>query len=249
MSGLNFKKANREASRKQNSNENKKSEMNESRLRLRVKPKSRRETNMPNYDIFPDYLVDRRQRNLAELALTDVCPRLNISKPALNWVSETRFGAKWFEDDVLGWCAKDGRTIFIRHDCSPFEVVSAIVHECRHARQIRNPKRLPIPGKAYTRTMNREQAERDARLFELEFWAGREKRNGSFDDITRILTDMQIESARAALQAASREYAFKPQRALPYSTSASYPPQGKTRLIMPSEKQMEENLLQEILNG
>ena len=60
---------------------------------------------------------------------------------------------------------------------------------------------------------------------------------------------MQIENARAALQAASWEYAFKPQRALPYSTSASYPSQGKTRLIVPSEREMEENLLQQILNG
>ena len=206
---------------------------------------------MPNYSVCPNYLVDSRVRNLAELALTDVCPMLNISKPTLtlNWFSETRFGAQWFNDDVLGWCAKDGRTIFIRHDCSPFQTVNTIIHECRHCWQLRNPRWFPVPNATYTRGLTREQKERDCRIFEMEFWAGREKRDGSFDEITRILTDMRIASARAALQAASREYAFKPQRALLYSTSASYPSQGKTRLIMPSEKQMEENLLQEILNG
>ena len=123
---------------------------------------------MPNYSVLPDYLVDSRARNVAELALTDVCPNLKISKPARKWFSETRFGAKWFEDDVLGWCAKDGQTIFIRHDCSPFQIVNAIVHECRHVWQIRNPKRFPIPGKIYTRDMNHTQKERDARIFEME---------------------------------------------------------------------------------
>jgi hypothetical protein len=139
--------------------------------------------------------------------------------------------------------------IYIRRNCSPFEIANTVAHECRHCWQIQHPKRFPIPGKPYSRTLNREQTERDARLFELEFWNGREKRNGTFDDILQILSEMQIENARAALQAASREYAFKPQRALPYSTSASYPSQGKTRLIVPSEREMEENLLQQILNG
>ena len=201
---------------KQNSSENKKIGMNESRLRLQRSPNRQRETIMPNYSVFPDYLVDSRARNLEELALTDVCRRLKISKPALNWISEKRFGAEWFEDDVLGWCAKDGRTIFIRHDCSPFQIANTVVHEARHVWQSRNPMRFPIPGKTYTRTMNREQAERDCRIFEMEFWAGREKRDGSFDDIERILTAMRIESARAQIQATSRHHPFK-QQGLRYS--------------------------------
>ena len=69
---------------------------------------------MPHYDLFPTNRVDSRARNLAAVALTDVCPILKMSKPALKWFSETRFGAKWFENDVLGWCAKDGQTCKMR---------------------------------------------------------------------------------------------------------------------------------------
>jgi hypothetical protein len=186
---------------------------------------------MPNYSVFPDYLVDSSVRTLGECALTDVCRWLKISKPARNWISETRFGSEWFEDDVLGWCAKDGRTIFIRHDCSAFQIANTIIHECRHCWQIQNPKRFPIPGKTYSRTMNRKQAERDCWLFEREFWRGKENRSGSFDDILRILTDMRIESARAALRAASPS-PVKQRVGLSYSSSASYPSQAKMKLVV-----------------
>ena len=174
---------------------------------------------------------------------------LKIPKPVLNWISETRFGVKWFEDDVLGWCAKDGRTIFIRHDCSPFQIANTVVHECRHSWQIRNPKWFRVPNTNYTRGLTRQQKERDCKIFEMEFWNGREKRNASFDDITRILTDMRIARARAILQAASSQYAYHKQHGLPYSTSASYPSQGKTRLIVPSDEEMRQSWLNHILNG
>jgi hypothetical protein len=187
---------------------------------------------MPNYSVFPDHLVDPRAKHLAEPTRSDVCRELKISKPALKWFSETRFGTEWFENDVLGWCSKDGQTIFVRH-CSPFQIANTVVHECRHVWQIRNPKRFPIPGKTYSRTMNREQAERDCRIFELEFWAGREKRDGSFDDIERILTAMRIESARAQVQAASPQYSAVKQRIGPScSSSGAYPSNGKMKLIV-----------------
>ena len=157
---------------------------------------------MPNYDIFPDYLADRRRRNLLELALTVVCPNLKISKPAFKWISEKRFGAQWFDEDVLGWCAKDGRTIFIRNDCSPFEIANTVAHECRHCWQITNPKWFPVPNRSYTRGLTRQQKERDYRIFEMEFWNGREKRDGSFDEITAILNNIQIETSKAAIRTA-----------------------------------------------
>ena len=147
-----------------------------------------------------------------------------------------------------GSAPKDGMAIYIPSDCSPFEIANTAAHDRRHSWQIRNPKRFPIPGKPYSRTLNREQAERDCKIFEMEFWNGQEKRNGSFDDIIHILTTMQIENARAQVQALSPQYNFK-QRGLPYSSSFAYPTNGKTRLIVPSEKEMEENLLQQILNG
>ena len=188
---------------------------------------------MPNYDVVPDYIVDVPRRNTAEQTLQIVPGILNIKKPELRWMTEKNFGPQWFEDSVLGWCAKDGRTIFIRDNCSPFQVVNTIVHECRHCWQIQNPKRVPIPGKTYTRTMNREQAERDCRIFEMEFWNGREKRDGSFDEIERILTAMQIETARAQVQAASPQYNAVKHRIGPScSSSFAYPASGKTRLFV-----------------
>jgi hypothetical protein len=187
---------------------------------------------MPNYSVFPDHLVDRRAKHLAELTRSDVCRELKISKPAINWISETRFGTEWFENDVLGWCSKDGQTIFVRH-CSPFQIANTVVHECRHCWQIQNPKRFPIPGKTYSRTMSREQAERDCRIFEMEFWRGKENRSGSFDDIERVLTDMRIERARAQIQAASPQYSAVKQRIGPScSSSGAYPSNGKMKLIV-----------------
>jgi hypothetical protein len=76
-----------------------------------------------------------------------------------------------------------------------------------------------------------KQAERDCWLFEREFWRGKENRSGSFDDILRILTDMRIESARAALRAASH-YPVKQRVGLSYSSSASYPSQAKMKLVV-----------------
>jgi hypothetical protein len=92
---------------------------------------------------------------------------------------------------------------------------------------------------------NRAKGERRSAVF-AEFWSGREKHDGSFDDILQILTDMRIASARALIQL--RQYPIK-QHGVPYSSSFAYPSKGKTRLIVPSEREMEENLLQQILNG
>ena len=205
---------------------------------------------MPNYSIVRDYLVDRRSRDVAESASCIACEKLATKQPQRSWIVEVEHGEIWISERISGWCAKDGRTIFIRHDCSPFEIASTIAHECRHCWQIQNPSRFPIPGKTYTRDMNHTQKERDARLFELEFWGGKENRNGSFDDILRILTDMRIASARALIRAASQQYAPKPRIiGLPCASYGVYPFNGKTKLIVPSERQMEENLLQHILNG
>ena len=198
---------------------------------------------MPSYKTVADYLVDPRPRDVANQTLKVVCPILQIKPPAKRWIVKDEFGPKWFAQDIAGFCSKNGNEIFIHRDLKPFSIANTVVHEARHVWQIRNPKRFPIPGKTYTRDLNHTQKERDARIFEMEFWNGREKRAGSFDEIAEILTSLQIESARAELQARSQQYAFKPQRFLPYSTSASYPSQGKTRLIVPSEREMEENLL------
>ena len=205
---------------------------------------------MPNYKTVADYRVDRRARDLTKQTAQLVCPKLQIKPPAWRWIVDDKRGRDWFPEDINGHCAKDGMTIFIHKDLPPFSIANTVVHECRHVWQIRNPKRFPIPNKSYTRDMSQSQKERDARIFEREFWSGKEKRNGSFDDITRILTDMQIESARAVIQAGSQQYGLK-QRiiGLPYASSGAYPFNGKTRLIVPSEREMEESLLQHILNG
>ena len=205
---------------------------------------------MPNYKTVADYLVDPRRRDLANQTLKVVCPILQIKPPAKRWIVDDDFGPKWFEQDVAGFCSKDGNEIFIHRDLKPFSIANTVVHEARHCRQIRNPKRFPIPGKTYTRDMNQSQKERDARIFEMEFWNGREKPDGNFDEISEILTDMQIQAARALIQARSQEYVAKPRIiGLPCASYGVYPFNGKTKLIVPTEREMEENLLQQILNG
>ena len=205
---------------------------------------------MSNYKTISDYLVDVRARDLAKQTLQVVCPKLQIKPPALRWIADDDFGPEWFAQDVAGFCSKDGKEIFIHRDLKPFSIANTTCHEARHCWQIRNPRRFPIPGKTYSRDMNQSQKERDARIFELEFWSGREKQDGSFDDIERVLTEMQIESARAELQARSQYYAPKPRIiGLGCASDGVYPFNGKTKLIVPSERQMEENLLQHILNG
>ncbi len=204
---------------------------------------------MPNYSVVPDYLVDSRARDVADSASCIACEKLATKQPQRSWIVEVEHGEKWFSERIYGYCDKAGQVIFIHRACSPFEIATTVAHETRHAWQVRNPRWFPVPNTNYTRGLTRQQKERDCKIFELEFWNGHEKRDGSFDDILQILTNMRIESARALLQAASSQYAYHKQRGLPYSTSASYPSQGKTRLIVPSEREMEENLLQQILNG
>ena len=203
---------------------------------------------MPNYNVFPHYLIDRDSRQVAERSSSIACEKLGIKQPQQSWIVEVEHGEKWFSERIHGYCDKAGQGIFIHRDCSPFEIANTVAHECRHCWQITNPRWFPIPNRSFRRGLTVEQKERDARLFSLEFWAGREKQDGSFADITRILTDMRIESARAQIQATSPQYAFK-QHGLAFSSSFAYPSGGKTRLIVPNEKEMEENLLQQILNG
>jgi len=205
---------------------------------------------MPYYNEIESYRVEPAKRDLAEHTRQVVCDKLKITRPAIRWIAEGEFGKEWFAENVSGWCAKDGRTIFIHRDYSPFEIASTTVHEARHCWQAMNPKWVPVPGRSYTRGLTREQKERDCQIFEMEFWSGREKRNGSFDEITRVLTDMQIEGARAVIQARSQQYAPAPRIiGLPYAFEGHYPSQVKMRLVVPSEREMEDGWLQAILNS
>jgi hypothetical protein len=60
---------------------------------------------------------------------------------------------------------------------------------------------------------------------------------------------MRIESARAQIQARSQQYDFKQRVGLSYASSGYYPSQVKMRLVVPSEQEMEESLLDYILHG
>ena len=121
---------------------------------------------MPNYDIFPGYLVDPRDaKPHARVATTDVCRMLKITEPdSKTGFTKKRFGAQWFDEDVLGWCAKDGRTIFypstIAHPSkSPirFCMMRALHGGIGSPRQFPDSsQKQPAPEH-----MNREQAERD----------------------------------------------------------------------------------------
>ena len=107
---------------------------------------------MPVYNIVPDYLVDRPARGIADPTRRIVCENLKIKWPALRWIVKDEFGSEWFAENINGYCAKDGLTIYIRRNCSPFEIANTVAHECRHCWQIQHPKRFPIPGKPYSRT-------------------------------------------------------------------------------------------------
>jgi hypothetical protein len=230
MSRISFRKQAADAKKKEKRQRKQKNAMNESRPRSRTNPNSRRKIQMLNYSVVPDYLVNRRARDVAESASCIACEKLAIKQPQLSWIVEVEHGEKWFSERIYGYRDKAGQAIFIHRDCSPFEIATTVAHETKHAWQVRNPRWFPVPNTTYTRGLTRLQKERDCKIFELEFWNGRKKRNGSFDDILRILTDMRIASARAQVQAISPQYAFKPQRGLPYSSSAHYPSQVKTRL-------------------
>lgn len=82
--------------------------------------------------------------------------------------------------------------------------------------------------------------ERDAEIFQMGFWDGRERRNGSTDDILRELMRMQIETA---IQSRS-----KPTKLHGMIFSAHYPAVGRTKVIAPSDEEMKESLLRQILN-
>ena len=201
-------------------------------------------TSMPQYDVIEDFYIDAAGKNVAETARQVACLKLGIQEPPdLWWIIDARFGAHWFENDVNGWTSKDGGTIFVHKDCSPFGIASVVAHECRHVWQIRNPKWFPIPNRNFSRGLSREQRERDAEIFELEFWDGAEKRSGDVAEISRILTAMEIHQA---IKASIRSAAVPTKHGLVFS--ASYPRQGQTRVIVPSEKEMEESLLNQILN-
>jgi hypothetical protein len=188
---------------------------------------------MPNYRVVDEYLVDRPARDVAEAASRIACEKLAIKQPQRSWIVEAEHGEKWFSERIYGYCDEVGQAIFIHRDCSPFEIATTVAHETKHAWQVRNPRWFPVPNRTYTRGLTRQQKERDCKIFELEFWNGREKRNGSFDDILRILTDMRIERARAQVQAASPQYSAVKQRIGPScSSSGAYPSNGKMKLIV-----------------
>lgn len=134
--------------------------------------------------------------NWACLLRALVAQKLGIEQPGMSWITESERGWVTGPQRIFGYTSTQGE-IFIRANLSPFQITHTIAHEVRHCWQQQRSKKL------YS---SEEFRERDAEIYQLEFWAGAEKRNGNFADITEILTRMQIELCKATIRSTAIPY-------------------------------------------
>jgi hypothetical protein len=141
------------------------------------------------YRHLADNEIEPRLETLGLLA-RDVSDLMLGSKPPLTWITESASGFITWPHPIAGYTSTRG-DIFVCADLSPHEIADTIAHECRHSWQKKQPKRLS-PG----------ARERDARIFALEFWNGRERTAGDFLEVAYALLDREVElhKAKAAAQ-------------------------------------------------
>lgn len=91
---------------------------------------------MPRYK--QTWLVDGELMAIGRLAIEVASCALKLKPPQIRWVIErpNDGDGEWFECRIRGYCANDGKTVFLRHDLSLFAVADVAVHELRHVFQI-----------------------------------------------------------------------------------------------------------------
>jgi hypothetical protein len=148
------------------------------------------------YRHLADNEIEPRVETLGLLA-RDVSDLMLGSKPPLTWITESASGFITWPHPIAGYTSTRG-DIFVCADLSPHEIADTIAHECRHSWQKKQPKRLS-PG----------ARERDARIFALEFWNGRERTAG---DSWRSPTHCSIEKSNCTRPRRPRKQSHPAQR-------------------------------------
>ena len=181
------------------------------------------------YRTLGGHEVESKVKELARLARSVSCLKLGIKAPELIWIRESDNGLITWPHPIAAYASTRG-DIFVRDDLSPHEIADAIAHECRHCWQKKQLKQL-----------SREAKERDARLFTLEFWNGRERTAGDFLKVAYALLDIEAALRKAKPAALST----KPRR----PGEPDYPGSGRMKVFAPSDEEMKEGWLRAILNG
>ncbi len=127
--------------------------------------------------------VDPSARSLCEHAVEVSCLLLGIAKPLVRFIAPSDDGIIRMKQPINAYSPPDGREIFIRQGLSPFELVNAVIHECRHCKQWQD--------RAW-RNRAPEIWERDADLFCHEFW-GEHSRAGDHAAMMATLAAIRLE--------------------------------------------------------
>lgn len=181
------------------------------------------------YRTLGGHEVESKVKELARLARSVSCLKLGIKAPELIWIRESDNGLITWRHPIAAYASTRG-DIFIRADMKPFAIAAAVIHETRHIWQ-----------KQQTKQLSPEFRERDAKIYEREFWAGHEKWAGDFLAVGRALLDREA-ALRKAKPAA---LPTKPRRAY----DSDYPGSGRMKVFAPSDEEMKEGWLRAILNG
>ena len=115
---------------------------------------------METYRVIDSHEENPYERNIGDLATKVFCLKNKLSDDIrLGFIVEDFYHGKHvFDGPILGFCARDGREIFVHYGLSERDLISTVAHEVRHAWQAKTGRHC----------LDREHRERDARLAELE---------------------------------------------------------------------------------
>jgi hypothetical protein len=121
------------------------------------------------------------ERPLAILSVEAVAIRLQTDDvPEVFFIKEDVNGYIKFPSQINGYCLSGGKYISICCGRPPRDLVRTVIHEMKHVHQALDPKWI---------ARSTEMAERDARLFEIEFWGSRSS-NGDAATLMRTLDEI-----------------------------------------------------------
>jgi len=134
-----------------------------------------------NYRIIPIFLVKSFERCIVTWTAAIVARDLNTAIPRIDFIRQCNDPADLhFDGNLLGLCTKGGEQIYVLRDMRPGELAKTTAHEVRHVWQKRKPDGY------------RADRERDARIYEREFW-WLKLGDPSDDMVIRSLADACVE--------------------------------------------------------
>jgi hypothetical protein len=135
------------------------------------------------YSVLSEVECEPCKRTVTNLAVELSARKLGIAKPSFFFIVEDPSGPIVKEGRIAGASGPTGK-MFILHDQSLDEIVKTVAHEARHLRWYADGMKGSI-----------EQAERNARIFELEFWGLRDHRASAWEELTKIKKEMDGDQA------------------------------------------------------